>query len=147
MSVEQVARDVVMNMMNPAKVSPLLAPNAMASGGIFPPGQEMPMSDATKMMGSFTTAFPDVKFVIQQVTVHGNEATVKAKWSGTNTGPFVIPIPGMPNVPATGKKVSVDDVYVVTVEGDKVTHMRVDSPVDGGVPGALKQLGIKMPAM
>jgi predicted ester cyclase len=147
MSVEQVAREVVMNMMNPAKVSGLLAPNAMASGGIFPPGQEMPMSDATKRMGSFTTAFPDVKFEIQQVTVRGNEATVKAKWSGTNTGPFAIPLPGMPNVPATGKKVSVDDVYVVTVEGDKVTHMRVDSPAGGGVPGALKQLGINMPAM
>jgi predicted ester cyclase len=147
MSVEQVAREVVMNMMNPAKLTPLLGPNAMASGGIFPPGQEMPMSDASKLMGSFTTAFPDVKFEIQQVTVHGNEATVKAKWSGTNTGAFAIPLPGMPNIPATGKKVSVDDVYVVTVEGDKVTHMRVDSPADGGVPGALKQLGISMPAM
>jgi hypothetical protein len=28
-----------------------------------------------------------------------------------------------------------------------VTHMRVDSPAGGGVPGALKQLGINMPAM
>jgi predicted ester cyclase len=147
MSVEQVAREVVMNMTNPAKVMPLLAPNAMASGGVFPPGQEVPISEATKMMGGFTTAFPDVKFEIRQVTVHGNEATVKATWSGTNTGAIAIPIPGMPNVPATGKKVSVEDVYVVTVEGDKVTHLRVDSPADGGVPGALKQLGVKMPTM
>jgi predicted ester cyclase len=147
MSVEQVAREVVMNMTNPAKVMPLLAPNAMASGGIFPPGQEIPVSEAIKMSSTLTTAFPDVKFEIQQVTVNGNEATVKAKWSGTNTGALAFPFPGMPNVPATGKKVAVDDAYVVTVEGDKVTHLRVDSPANGGIPGALKQLGINMPAM
>ena len=147
MSVEQVAREVIANMTNEAKVRPLLAPNAMASGGVFPPGQELPMSEAIKMIGTLTTAFPDLKFEIQQVTVNGNEATVKAKWSGTNSGPLTFPFPGMPNVPATGKKVSVDDAYVVTVEGDKLTHMRVDSPPDGGVPAALKQLGVSMPAM
>jgi predicted ester cyclase len=147
MSVEQVARELVKNMTNPEKLMPLLAPNAMASGGVFPQGQQIPMSEAIKMSGTLTSAFPDLKFDIRQVTVHGNEATVKAKWSGTNSGPLAFPFPGMPNVPATGKKVSVDDVYVVTVEGDKVTHMRVDSPADGGIPAALAQLGIKMPAM
>jgi predicted ester cyclase len=147
MSVEQIAREVVMNMTNPAKIMPLLAPNATASGGVFPPGQEMPMAEAIKMSSTLTTAFPDLKFEVQQVTVNGNEATVKAKWSGTNSGALAFPLPGMPNVPATGKKVSVDDAYVLTVEGDKVTHMRVDSPANGGVPAALKQLGVQMPAM
>ena len=147
MSVEQIAREVVMNMTNPAKVMPLLAPNAKASGGVFPAGQEMPIAEALKMSSTLTTAFPDVKFDIQQVTVNGNEATVKARWSGTNSGALTFPFPGMPNVPATGKKVSVDDAYVVTVEGDKVTHLRVASPADGGIPAALKQLGVNMPAM
>jgi predicted ester cyclase len=147
MSVEQVAREVIVNMTNPAKVMPLLAPNAMASGGVFPAGQEIPMSEAIKMSSTLTSAFPDLKFEVQQVTVNGNEATVKAKWGGTHSGALAFPIPGLPNVAATGKKVSVKDTYIVTVEGDKVTHMRVDSPADGGVPAALAQLGVKMPAM
>ena len=50
-------------------------------------------------------------------------------------------------MPPTGKKVSVKDAYVLTVQGDKLSHMRVDSPADGGIPAAMTQLGVKMPGM
>jgi hypothetical protein len=33
------------------------------------------------------------------------------------------------------------------VQGDKVSHMKVDSPADGGIPGAIAQLGVKVPSM
>ena len=99
-----------------------------------------------KVMAGLTTAFPDLKIDIQQVTVNGNEATVKVVWGGTNTGPLSLPMPGMPSIPPTGKKVSVKDAYFFTVQGDKVSHMRVESPADGGIPAALAQLGVKMPA-
>lgn len=145
MSVEQVARDLVSNMTDEAKARSMIAPNAMASGGVLP--QPIPMSESVKMIGALTTAFPDLKFEIEQVTVNGNQAAVNARWSGTNTGPLAFPLPGMPSIPATGKKVSVKDTYVVTVEGDKVTHMRVDSPADGGIPAAMSQLGVQMPGM
>ena len=84
---------------------------------------------------------------IQKVTVNGNQAKVEAMWSGTNTGALTMPMPGMPSVPATGKKVSVRDAYLVTVDGDKVSRMEVQSPMDGGIPAALAQLGVKMPGM
>jgi hypothetical protein len=58
-----------------------------------------------------------------------------------------LPMPGMPSIPATGKMVSVKDTYIITVEGDKVSHIQVESPADGGVPAALAQIGVKMPAM
>jgi predicted ester cyclase len=90
---------------------------------------------------------PDLKFDIQQVTVNGNQATVKAQWGGTQTGPLSLPMPGMPTIPPTGKKVSVKDTYVITVQGDKVSHMHVESPADGGIPAALAQLGVKTPGM
>jgi predicted ester cyclase len=93
------------------------------------------------------TAFPDLKFDIQQVTVNGNQATVRVLWSGTNTGTLSLPIPGMPAMPASGKRVSVKDGYIITVQGDKVSHFQVDSPADGGIPAALAQLGVKVPAM
>jgi predicted ester cyclase len=145
MSVEQVARDLVMNMNNEAKVKTMVTADAMASGGVLP--KPIPMTEAMKVMTGLTTAFPDLKFDIQLVTVNGNQATVKAQWSGTNTGMLSLPMPGMPAIPPTGKKVSVKDTYVVTVKGEKVSHMKVESPADGGIPAALMQLGVKMPGM
>ena len=145
MSVEQVARDVVTNMTDVEMIKARLTPDAMASGGVLP--QPIPAMEAMNIVGGLKTAFPDIKFDIQQVTVNGNEATVKAVWGGTNTGPLSLPIPGMAPIPATGKKVSVKDTYVVTVQGDKVSHLKVESPADGGIPAALMQLGVKMPGM
>jgi hypothetical protein len=144
-SVESVARDVVMHMTDLNKLKAMSTADAMASGGVLP--QPIPMMEALKVMGGLTTAFPDLKFDIQQVTVNGDAATVNATWSGTNTGALSLPIPGMAPIPATGKKVSVKDVYVVTVKGDKVSHFAVESPADGGIPGALAQIGVKMPGM
>ena len=143
MSVEQVARDIVMNMTNEAKVKSLVTADAMASGGVLP--QPIPVMEAMKVVAGLKTAFPDIKFDIHEVTVKGNDATVKVVWTGTNTG--ALSLPGMPSIPPTGKKVSVKDGYVFTVQGDKVSHMRVDSPADGGIPAAITQLGVKMPGM
>ncbi|MGA2504479.1 MAG: ester cyclase [Anaerolineales bacterium] len=145
MSIEQVARDLVLNMNNEEKVKAMMTADAMASGGVLP--QPIPVMEAMKVMSGLTTAFPDLKFDIQQVIVNGNQATVKAHWSGTNTEPLSLPLPGMQTIPATGKKVSVKDTYIVTVQGDKVSHMKVDSPADGGIPGAIAQLGVKVPSM
>jgi hypothetical protein len=145
MSVEQVARDIVTNMTNEAKVKSLVTADAMTSGGVLP--QPIPIMDAMKIVAGLKTAFPDIKFDIQHVTVKGNEATVNTVWTGTNTGALTLPMPGMASIPPTGKKVSVKDTYVLTVQGDKVSHMRVDSPADGGIPAALTQLGVKMPGM
>jgi predicted ester cyclase len=98
-------------------------------------------------MSALITAFPDLKFDIQNVTVQGSQATVQAIWSGTNKGPLNMPLPGMPSIPPTGKQVSVKDTYIVTVQGDKVSRIEVNSPPDGGIPAALGQIGVKMPAM
>ena len=145
MSVEQVARDFVSNMADAAKMQSMVTADAMASGGALP--QPIPVMEAMKMMDGLTTAFPDLKFEVQNVTVNGDKATVNAVWSGTNTGALSLPMPGMPSIPATGKKVSAKDTYIVTVKGDKVSHMEVRSPADGGIPGALAQMGVKMPGM
>lgn len=145
MSVEQVARDFVSHMNNTEKIKAMTTEDAMASGGVLP--QPIPMMEAMKVMHGLTTAFPDLKFDIQQVMVNGDQAAVNAVWSGQNTGPLSLPMPGMPTMPATGKNVSVKDTYIVTVQGDKVSHIQVESPPDGGIPAALVQLGANMPSM
>ena len=146
MSVEQVARDFVTTMTDMEKTKAHLTADAMVSGGVLP--QPMPAMEAFGLVGALSAAFPDIKFDVEQVTVNGNEATVNVQVSGTNTGPLSIPLPGMPgNIPPTGKKVAAKDVFVVTVQGDKVSQMRVDSPMGGGLPALLGQMGVQMPGM
>jgi predicted ester cyclase len=145
MSVESVARDFIATMNDPEKTMHALTPDAVVGGGVIP--QPIPAMQAFAIVGGLAEAMPDIKFNVQQVTVNGNVATVRATWGGTQSRELKLPIPGMPTVPATGKKVSVNDIYIVTVQGDKVSKMMVDSPAGGGIPGALAQLGVKTPAM
>ena len=143
MSVEQVARDLMSNMTDSKKALGMLTADAMASGGVLP--QALPAKDAFNVTAGMISAFPDIKFEVQQVTVNGNQAAVKANISGTQTGTLSLPIPGFQAVPPTGKKVWARDAYIVTVQGDKVSHFQIDSPADGGIPAILAQLGVKMP--
>jgi predicted ester cyclase len=145
MSVEQVARDFILMMNDGEKMKGSVTADAMASGGVLP--QPIPAMQALSMMAGLKDALPDLKFEVESVTVNGDQATVKAKWGGTQTGTFNMGIPGMPAIPPTGKKVSVKDTYVVTVQGDKVSHIHVTSPDDGGMPAALAQMGVKIPSM
>ena len=145
MSVEQVARDFVMMMNDAEKMKGSVTADAMASGGVLP--QPIPAMEALNMMKGLSKAMPDLKFDVESVTVNGSQATVNARWGGTQTGEFNMGIPGMPAIPPTGKKVSVKDTYVVTVQGDKVSHIHVTSPADGGMPAAFAQLGVQLPSM
>ena len=145
MSVEQVAREFISSMKNPAMMQTMVAPGAMASGGALP--MPMPLVESMKVTDVMMAAFPDMTIDVRDVQVKGNDATVKVQLTGTQTGSFSLPFPGMQSIPATGKKVSVPDAFVVTVDGDKVSGMRVDSPANGGMPAILSQLGVKMPGM
>jgi hypothetical protein len=145
MSVEQIASDFITKLNDVNAAESYLTSDAVAAGGVLP--QPIPAKEAIRLMSALNTAFPDLKFDIQNVTVEGNQATVQAIWSGTNQGPLNMPLPGMPGVPATGKQVSVKDTYIVTVEGDKVSRIEVNSPPDGGIPAALSQIGVAVPGM
>jgi hypothetical protein len=145
MSVEQIARDFITKLNDVSAAESYLTPDAVAAGGVLP--QPIPAKEAISLMSALNTAFPDLKFDIQNVTVDGDVATVQAIWSGTHNGPLNMPLPGMPSIPPTGKQVSVKDLYIVTVDGDKVTRIEVNSPPDGGIPAALGQIGVKVPGM
>jgi predicted ester cyclase len=142
---EQVGREFVLMMNDPEKLLSHVTADAVADGGVLP--QPMKLTDTVPIIKALTAAMPDLKYDIRQVTVKGNQATVNVQWTGTQTGTLSLPMPGLPAVPASGKKVSVKDSYVVTVQGDKVSHFTVQSPADGGIPAALSQLGIKLPPM
>jgi hypothetical protein len=145
MSVEQIARDFITKMNDVDAAESYLTRAAVAAGGVLP--QPIPAKEAISILSALNTAFPDLKFDVQNVTAKGNQATVQAIWSGTNKGPLNLPMPGMPSIPPTGKGVSVKDTYIVTVQGDKVSRLEVDSPSDGGIPAALAQIGVEVPGM
>lgn len=145
MSVEQIARDFITKLNDMNAAESYLTPDAVAAGGVLP--QPIPAKEAISLMSALNTAFPDLKFDIQNVTLEGNQATVQAIWSGTHKGPLNMPLPGMQSIPPTSKQVSVKDTYIVTVQGDKVSRIEVNSPPDGGIPAALSQIGIVVPGM
>ena len=145
MNVEQIASDFITKMNDVRAAESYLTPDAVAAGGVLP--QPIPAKEAISILSALKTAFPDLKFDVQNVTANGNQATVQAIWSGTNEGPLNLPMPGMPSIPPTGKQVSVKDAYIVTVQGDKVSRIEVNSPSDGGIPAALAQIGVPVPGM
>lgn len=91
-------------------------------------------------------AFPDWHFDIKQMQTQGNRTTVTVQVSGTQNGP--ITMPGMPPIPASGKKISVTDRFICTVGADNKLHqMDFDTPPGGGFAGAMQQLGVQLPGM
>jgi predicted ester cyclase len=146
MSVEEVAREFVSRMTDEAAVQAMLSADATVSGGVLPAA--MPAMEAFRMIGGLQAGFPDIHFEPQKVSVNGDQATVDVQITGTNSGAVSLPLPGMTgSIPPTGRKVSVTDRFVITVRGDKVSQMHVDSPSGGGVAGILEQLGVNRPGM
>jgi predicted ester cyclase len=120
--------------------------DAMVVSVVNPPtqgGRDLFMGQGTLIK----EAMPDYKWGVQQMTTHGEDVTVTARWTGTHTGPFRLGtfVPGAPDVPATGKKVSVPDKFVFTVSGDKISGLYIDSGPNAGLPEFLKQLGVQLP--
>ena len=89
-------------------------------------------------------AFPDINFQIQKVTVQGDQGSAEIHVSATHRG--TLTLPGLPPIPATGKKFSVPDKVAFTVRGDKIASQRFESPANGGPAEAFRQLGIQLPA-
>lgn len=148
MSIEQTVRDffAAFSANSPTDVSHYITPNATVSGGMLP--QTMPAMEAFKLIEAVRAAMPDFKIVIRNVQVQGNQATVTAQLTGTHTAPLHFALPGAPTMPPvspTGKKVAINDKFIITVQGDKVASMQVDSPADGGLPVLLAQLGVALP--
>lgn len=84
-------------------------------------------------------AFPDFKFNETSASESGDTATIKHKISGTHTGTFNVP--GMPPIPASGKKFQLpEETSVFTFAGGKATKYLAQPAPDGGLPGILKQI-------
>ena len=96
---------------------------------------------------ALANAMPDIRF--NYVATGGDDGTAEGtvQVSGTNTGELALPLPGVPRVPATGKKITNPREHVwVKAQGNKLINYKVEQVADGGVPGILKQMGVALPA-
>lgn len=100
--------------------------------------------DYMGFMQAMNTAFPDFKFNETSASESGDTVTIKHHITGTQTGP--LNAPGLPSIPATGKKFTLpEETSVFTFKGGKAIKYLGEPAPDGGLPGILRQLGVPMP--
>ena len=98
-----------------------------ASTPDFPPGPEGEKKRATL----YRTAFPDLRFTIEDLIAEGETVVVRWSSSGTNKG-------NLGGITPTGKQVDVSGVSIARFAGGKM----VEGWVSWDTYGMLKQLGL-----
>lgn len=95
---------------------------------------------------ALNAAMPDLKFNATNFKENGDKVSVDMQLTGTQTKELVLPMPGMPKIPASGKKVSLPkEPGTFTVKNGKLARLDVMTTPGGGLNGILSQLGVKMP--
>ena len=79
----------------------------------------------------YTNAFPDLHFAVEDVIAEGDRVVVRWVATGTHRG-------DLPNVPATGKQVTVAGMSISTVRNGKI----VEKSGNWDALGLMQQLGV-----
>ena len=82
------------------------------------PGQEQGRQGLKDVIGMLRTAFPDIRWVIEETIASGEKVVTRFKWSGTHRGDFL-------GVPATGRKVAVPGVVIDRLSGGRMADSRI----------------------
>lgn len=121
----------------------LLADNFTFSGAV---PQPIGGAEWLAVHRALAKAMPDLRFNYAATGGDDNTAEGVVQLSGTNTGELALPIPGLPRVPATGRKIANPRERVrVKAQNDKLINYQVEHVNDGGVTGILKQMGVTLP--
>lgn len=95
---------------------------------------------------ALAAAMPDLRFNYVPAGGDDRAAEGTVQVTGTNTGDLALPIPGLPRVPATAKRIANPKEHIwVKTRGDKLVNYEVEKVPDGGVFGILKQMGVALP--
>jgi len=100
-----------------------------------PPQWQHGLEGHKQVLAYFRSAFPDVKWTIEDMIAEGDKVMVRLLWQGTHDGDFF-------GIPPTGKKVSVMGTHLLRVANGKIAeHWGNDDDL-----GLMRQLGV-VPAM
>ncbi|MBL8134547.1 MAG: nuclear transport factor 2 family protein [Anaerolineae bacterium] len=135
---EMLARKIIEGLARKDSATPAATADATASGGMLP--GVIPLAGAMQVMQALWAAFDDWGMDIIRTSTRGSEVAVEFMWGGTHT--HALNLPGAPSIPATGKVVWVPDVFIFTIVNERMRSIRVASPLNGGIPGMLAQLGV-----
>lgn len=124
-----------------ATVSSLITEDFTLSGAV---PQTLGKQDFLGFMHAMITAFPDFKFNETFTEEGADKVVITQHITGTHTG--TLALPGMPPIPATGKKVALpEEKQVFTFRDGKFAKSEGHPVPGGGVMGILAQLGVQMP--
>ena len=70
---------------------------------------------------AWKTAFPDARGTITNALASGSMVVLEIMWEGTHTGPLATP---GGEIPASGKRVTLPAVQVLSFAGDKIAETR-----------------------
>lgn len=122
-------------------LSPLVAEDFVMTG---PTPQPLGKADFIGFMHVLLAALPDFAFNVSRFEDSGDTVVTYAHISGTHKG--TLALPGLPPIPATGKKVALpEEVLTYTVKNGKLQSLVTDARPDAGVAGMLAQLGVALP--
>lgn len=95
---------------------------------------------------AFNAAMPDFSFNARGIHDENSGAVGQIQITGTQTNELTLPVPGIPAIAPTGKRVSLPTENLkVTARGDKLASIEVGEVPGGGLAGALAQLGVTVP--
>ncbi len=126
------------------------AASYLADDFIFsgPVPQPIGKQEFIAIQSAFENAFEDWSFNSHDEVEQSDKVIAAVQITGTHTRDLILPMPGMPTIPATNKKVSLPEEHLeFTFKGDKIASLTSDNVPGGGVPGVLQQIGVPLPAM
>ena len=121
------------------KAASYLSDDFVLSG---PTPQPVSKQEFIAVQSAFQNAFPDWSFNSHNEVEHGDTVTAAVNVTGTHTHELVVPMPGMPPIPPTGKKIALPEEHMTfTFKGEKIARLSSDNVPGGGVMGVLAQIG------
>jgi predicted ester cyclase len=122
-------------------LSSLVADDFVMTG---PTPQPLGKAEFIGFMHTLLAALPDFAFNVSRFEENGETIVTYTHITGTHSG--TLALPGMPPVPATGKKVVIpEEVHTYTIRDGKLHSLVTDARPDAGVMGLLSQLGVLLP--
>jgi steroid delta-isomerase-like uncharacterized protein len=97
----------------------------------FPSGQVHRVKSVQEWTSAAFTAFPDVRFTVDDMIAEGDKVMTRWHYNGTQTGTFL-------GIPPTGRRVENEGMDVFRIEDGKIAEMWV---IQDSL-GLLQQLGM-----
>jgi steroid delta-isomerase-like uncharacterized protein len=82
------------------------------------PGQQPGREGLKNVIGQIRSAFPDTRWVVDEMVAEGDKVVTRFHWTGTHLGPFL-------GIAATGKPVKVIGVVIDRLEEGKMADSRI----------------------